>query len=382
MSDAQDLNICEDLYAGNGVNPNKAPFFAYDHELPIHQDENCQKDSLGSPAGSTLSGLEFYPSAGGNFPPQYRNALFFADRLRSCIWALMPDANGIPKKDGVVPFAGMAMRATDLEVTPTGDLLYIDQSTDTIKRIRYTVANKAPKAVATANVTSGDAPLQVTFNGLGSSDPDAGDTLTYAWDLDGDNLLDDSTVAQPVFTYTTPGTYTVTLKVTDGAGAFSTATVVIHVTKAADPDPDPTPDPTPTPTPKPAPKTINATPITNTPVVTGAKAPILVLTAPRTQHVRGKRSIEVYGGCVAACSLKATATVSLPGASKALKLRGITRSASSGKVVTLRMKLSKKTMRAVRRALRHGKKVSATVTVIATDAGGAASAKRKIRLKL
>ena len=50
--------------------------------------------------------------------------------------------------------------------------------------------------------------------------------------------------------------------------------------------------------------------------------------------------------------------------------------------MTLRLKLSGKTLRAVRRALRRGKKVTATVTVIATDASGASStAKRKIRLK-
>ncbi len=165
----------------------------------------------------------------GNFPPMYRNALFFADRLRSCIWALLPDANGVPKKGSVVPFAGMAKRATDLEVTPQGDLLYIDQSVDTIRRIRYTPPNNAPTAVATASVTSGNAPLAVTFSGLGSTDPDAGDTLTYAWDLDGDNLLDDSTAAQPTFNYTTPGSHTVTLKVTDPDGAFSTATVVVKV---------------------------------------------------------------------------------------------------------------------------------------------------------
>ena len=76
---------------------------------------------------------------------------------------------------------------------------------------------RAPKAVATADVTSGTAPLAVTFSGLGSTDAD-GDALTYAWDLDGDNLLDDSTAAQPTFNYTTPGTYTVTLKVTDTDG--------------------------------------------------------------------------------------------------------------------------------------------------------------------
>ncbi len=378
QSDLQDLSICEKLYKGQGVNSNKAPFWAYDHELPVHKDENCEKDSLGNPPGSTLSGLRFYPAAGGNFPAMYRNALFFADRLRSCIWALLPDANGIPKKGSVIPFAGMAPRATDLEVTPTGDLLYIDQTADVIKRIRYTVANQAPVAVATANVTSGVAPLAVTFSGLGSTDPDVGDTRAYAWDLDGDNLLDDSTAAQPAFTYTTPGTYTVTLRVTDSAGAFSTATVVITVGATPGPGPGPGPDPTPTP------KTTNPSPFLPTtgvnPTVKGA-GPTLVLVAARTQHLVDTRSIEVHGGCLSACTLKATATVSLPGASRSLKLRGASAKAASGKVVTLRIKLSKQTMRAVRRALRRGKKVVATVTVIASDATGASSAKRKIRLK-
>ena len=117
------------------------------------------------------------------------------------------------------------------------------------------------------------------------------------------------------------------------------------------------------------------------PAVRGATGPTLVLAAARTQHLLGKRTIEVHGGCLSACTLKATATVSLPGASKSLKLRGVSVKAASGKVVTLRIKLSKKSMRAVRRALRRGKKVIATVTVIATDASGASSAKRKIRLK-
>lgn len=531
QSDLQNLNLCESLYSGGGAT---SAYWAYDHELPVHPDENCEPND--ARPGSTLSGLEFYPAAGGNFPPIYRNALFFADRLRNCIWALMPDATGIPKKGSVVPFAGMAMRATDLEVTPTGDLLYIDQKVDTVQRIRYTLGNNAPVAVATANVTSGITPLQVAFSGLGSTDPDTGDTLTYAWDLDGDNLLDDSTAAQPTFTYETPGTYTVTLQVKDVGGAFSTATVVVTVAdsgirtlrfspvadarveqanatknygidaklrtdgspqvesllrfdvsgiagtvqtaklrltaldattdgpalystaggwtetgvkwsnkpafgatalgdKAAvaanaaveydvkslvsgngelnlglrQPGGDsldfasredgtaakrpvlevtyklPAPDPGPGPDPQPTPKVTNPSPFLPTtgvnPPVRGATGPSLVLAAARTQHLRGKRSIEVQGGCLSACTLKATATVSLPGASKSLKLRGVSVKAASGKVVTLRIKLSKKSMRAVRRALRRGKKVIATVTVIATDATGASSAKRKIRLK-
>jgi PKD repeat protein len=101
------------------------------------------------------------------------------------------------------------------------------------------MVNATPQAVATASVTSGTAPLAVAFNALGSADAD-GDALTYAWDLDGDSLLDDSTAAQPAFTYTTPGTYTVTLKITDTDGASSTAAVGIAV-QAPDPAPGPGP---------------------------------------------------------------------------------------------------------------------------------------------
>ncbi|HZO58093.1 MAG TPA: PQQ-dependent sugar dehydrogenase [Solirubrobacterales bacterium] len=375
QSDLQNLHMCENLYSDK-LNL-RAPFWAYDHELEIHPEENCTGND--ARPGSTLSGLEFYPEAGGNFPPMYRNALFFADRLRNCIWALLPDANGIPKKGGVVPFAGMAMRATDLEVTPSGDLLYIDQSTDTIQRIRYTVVNQAPVAVPSANVTSGKAPLAVTFSGLGSTDAN-NDALTYAWDLDGDNFLDDSTAAQPAFTYTTPGTYTVTLKVTDPSGAFSTADLVITVTDNTVVDPGPGPGPG-TGTPAPKTTTPTTTPSVNLPSA-GPTGPVLIVAAARTQHLTGHRSIEVHGGCVAACTLKATAKVSLPGASKTLKLRGTSAKAAQGKVVTLRIKLKGKKMRAIRRALRRGKKVTATVTVVATDGTGASSAKRKIRLKL
>jgi glucose/arabinose dehydrogenase/PKD repeat protein len=90
-------------------------------------------------------------------------------------------------------------------------------------------ANQPPTAIASANPTSGTAPLTVTFNGTGSTDPD-GDPLTYAWDLDGDGAYDDSTAAQPNFTYTSTGSITVRLKVTDPDGAFGTTTLVITVT--------------------------------------------------------------------------------------------------------------------------------------------------------
>ena len=88
-----------------------------------------------------------------------------------------------------------------MQISPAGELFYADFDGGTIRRIQFVSANQPPVAVATANPTSGAAPLTVNFDGSGSSDPD-GDPITYAWDLDGDGLYDDSTAAQPTFTYT------------------------------------------------------------------------------------------------------------------------------------------------------------------------------------
>jgi PKD repeat protein len=75
--------------------------------------------------------------------------------------------------------------------------------------------------------------LTVQFDGSGSSDPDAGDALSYAWDLDGDGGYDDSTGVTPSYTYTTQGVYTASLRVTDSHGASSTAAVTINVGNTA-----------------------------------------------------------------------------------------------------------------------------------------------------
>jgi PKD repeat protein len=74
----------------------------------------------------------------------------------------------------------------------------------------------------------------VTFDGRGSSDPDPGDQLTYAWDLDGDGQSDDSTAACcPTFTYSQPGTYRVTLRVTDRSGVSDSDAIDIIANNSA-----------------------------------------------------------------------------------------------------------------------------------------------------
>jgi PKD repeat protein len=121
-----------------------------------------------------------------------------------------------------------ASNPVHLETGPAGDLFYVDFGGGTIRRIEYVSTNRAPTAVADATPTTGAAPLTVSFDGTGSSDPD-GDTLSYAWDLDGDGAFDDSTAAQLTYTYTTQGTHTASLRVTDPDGASDSDSVTITV---------------------------------------------------------------------------------------------------------------------------------------------------------
>ena len=84
-----------------------------------------------------------------------------------------------------------------------------------------------PTVVAGATPTSGTAPLAVQFNSTGSTDPDAGDSITsFAWTF-GDGTT--GTGAAPAHTYTANGSYTATLTATDTRGNTGTATVTVTV---------------------------------------------------------------------------------------------------------------------------------------------------------
>jgi hypothetical protein len=140
--------------------------------------------------------------------------------------------DGRPAPGLVRNFVSGAANPVNLENGPGGDLFYVDFDGGTIRRITYTSANQPPMAVATATPRTGAAPLTVAFDGTGSSDPD-GDSLSYAWDLDGDGAYDDSTATKPSHTYSAEGSYTASLKVTDTRGASDTDSVVISVGNTA-----------------------------------------------------------------------------------------------------------------------------------------------------
>ncbi|THV56050.1 PKD domain-containing protein, partial [Flagellimonas alvinocaridis] len=72
-----------------------------------------------------------------------------------------------------------------------------------------------------------NAPLEVSFTGSGSTD-DVG-VVSHSWDFgDGGS----STLADPVHTYSSPGSYTATLTVQDGEGETDIDTISITVTQA------------------------------------------------------------------------------------------------------------------------------------------------------
>jgi glucose/arabinose dehydrogenase len=211
--DGANVNICENLYAA-GPSAVTSPYYAYKHS-----DQVGGTCSTGS---SSISGLTFYK--GGNYPSPYDGALFFSDYSRRCVWAMMPGSDGLPNPANIQLFAS-GYGATRLQTGPGGDLFTVDYDNGRILRYVYNGTNNPPTAVIQATPSSGPTPLTVTFDGTASNDAD-GQPLTYAWDLDGDGVYDDSTAAVVQHTYTTTGTVIARLRVSDGIASGLTSTQI------------------------------------------------------------------------------------------------------------------------------------------------------------
>ena len=108
-------------------------------------------------------------------------------------------------------------------------------------RVTLTNVNEAPLAKATATPQKVREGVEVTLDGRASADPDAGDTLSYAWTQTEDGprvTLSDAAAAQP--TFTSPSDLeaetelTFTLRATDAGGlhAEDTATVTVTLVSA------------------------------------------------------------------------------------------------------------------------------------------------------
>ncbi len=222
------LNLCSSLYSTPGSVA--APYYTYNHGACVVNYTGCHT------GGSSVTGVAF--SQAGTYPAQYNGALFFADHTRNEIWAMLAGANGLPDPSALQSFVGVdatggaAGHPVDLKVGPGGDLFYVDMDDGTVHRISYTAANQPPTAVLAANPTNGPAPLTVSFDGSGSSDPE-GKPVSYSWDLNGDGTFGDATGSTASYTYTAAGVYHPSLRVTDEQGASDTHSVTVTVGNTA-----------------------------------------------------------------------------------------------------------------------------------------------------
>ena len=134
--DAANLSICENLYASPGAVT--GPYFAYHHTARVVPGETC-------PTGtSSVTGQAFAFYSGGPYPAEYDGALFFSDYARDCIWAMRAGTSGLPAPGLLRTFVAGAANPVDIQISPSGELFYVDLDGGTIRRIVHNAAPPPP----------------------------------------------------------------------------------------------------------------------------------------------------------------------------------------------------------------------------------------------
>jgi glucose/arabinose dehydrogenase/PKD repeat protein len=222
-------NLCE----GNHDNPNRPGSVncgAAPYTPPIHDyshDTGC----------SSITAAAFVPN--GVWPAAYDNSYLFGDYTCGKIFKLTPDgAGGFKRTDFVTGLGENSAVAMTFGPYQGNQALYYTTYGGNgpgsggvggeVRRIAYNGnANRPPTAAVTANPASGALPLTVDFDASGSTDPDAGDTLTsYIWDFGDGSPSQSTTTPTTSHIYSTNGTYTASVRVEDNHGVFSEAITV------------------------------------------------------------------------------------------------------------------------------------------------------------
>jgi len=125
---------------------------------------------------------------------------------------------------------------------PTGPGSLTINATDLATPANYGISaralsidNRNPVALISPSTTTSLTGVAISFDGTGSFDI-GGTILTYYWDFGDGTTGSGATVGHA---YTSPGTYTVTLTVSDNGGATNSAPQTVIITAAASPSGDP-----------------------------------------------------------------------------------------------------------------------------------------------
>ncbi|MBQ1048836.1 ThuA domain-containing protein [Micromonospora sp. C51] len=192
----------------------------------------------GAPMGGPVYRYDADLDSDRKWPAYYDGKALLGEWNQSKMYTMQVSADGTELVDINQLLTGMSfIRPMDFEFGPDGAMYLIEwgsgfggnNDNSGVYRIDYIAGDRAPIAVASAEPTSGQPPLEVTFSSAGSRDPDGG-ALTYAWTF-GDGGT--STEANPTHTYAEAGNYTAQLTVTNPKGRTAVANVPITVGNTA-----------------------------------------------------------------------------------------------------------------------------------------------------
>ncbi|MFJ7898167.1 PQQ-dependent sugar dehydrogenase [Streptomyces anthocyanicus] len=188
-----------------------------------------------SPMGGPVYRYDAASASAVKFPQEFDGDFFAGEFGRRWIKRIETGGDGTVQSINAFPWSGT--QVMDMAFGPDGALYVLDYGTgyfngdqnSALYRIEHVTGGRAPVAQAAASVTSGQAPLTVSFSSAGSSDAD-GDALGHSWDF-GDGST--SRQADPSHTYNANGQYTATLTVTDSTGKSGSASVLVTVGNTA-----------------------------------------------------------------------------------------------------------------------------------------------------
>lgn len=199
--------------------------------------DDCNVPEFGCGSESPMGGPTYHfdpnNSSPTKFPPFYDGKNFAYEFGRGWIRVLTVDQAGA--LGGIEPFLDSFdfKQLINAEFGPDGSLYVLDYGSGSfsgdafsaVYRIDHVQGTRNPVAEASADRVSGPAPLLVKFSSAGSSDPDGG-PISFAWDFNADGTID-STEPNPSFTYNAAGRFTAALRVTNGFGKTTGASVNI-----------------------------------------------------------------------------------------------------------------------------------------------------------
>lgn len=173
-----------------------------------------------------------YKDSKVKFPKYYDSKFFAYDWIRGWVNPVTMAPNGdFVSMERFMPGTNFN-HLIDMQFANDGSLFTLEYGSNwfaqneeaRLSHITYNAGNRTPVAMAAAENKVGAVPLKVAFLSKGSMDYDK-DAVKYEWNFGPG--LPKSTEANPTYTYTKPGEYTATLKVTDAKGNAATSNVLV-----------------------------------------------------------------------------------------------------------------------------------------------------------